>query len=91
MKTHFRCAAIVLLLATLVLVDFNKIEALLASSIALQIFALTEMETDSKQRFKLSAWREAFSARYPAATIGALCGFSAIVLLLSYFAISVWT
>ena len=91
MKNHFRCAAIVLLLATIALVYFNKIEALLSSSIALQIFSLTEMETDWKQRFKLSDWREVFSARYPTSTIGALCGFGAMVLLLSYFAISAWS
>ena len=49
------------------------------------------METDWKQRFKLSDWREVFSARYPTSTIGALCGFGAMVLLLSYFAISAWS
>jgi len=91
MKTHFRCAAIVLILASVVLVYFNKIEALLASSIALQIFSLTELETDWKQRFTLSDWREVFSTRYPTSMIGTLCGFGGIVLLLAYLAISAWS
>ncbi|MEW6760142.1 MAG: hypothetical protein AB1437_04905 [Pseudomonadota bacterium] len=88
MKNHFRCAAIVLLLVTIVLVYFNKIEALASSSIALQIFSVIELETDWKQRFSLSVWREVFSTSYSTLTIGALCGVGAIVLLLSDFAIS---
>lgn len=90
MKTHFRCAAAVFMLASVVLVYFNKIEALLSSAIGLQIFSLTESEAGWTQRFKLSAWREALSARYPVSMIGAVCGYGAIVLLLSYLAISAW-
>ena len=89
MKTQCKAASFCLVLAAIVLAVHREPIALLAASMALHLYALTEWRANWYEGDPAGSWTSMLKRRYQVTLGGVLCATAGMLLLIGYFAF-VW-